>query len=117
MGKNIWYSLELIYLGRGLTRLPRSHCTSYILGKSITILNDVKLATDMPDKKSRIYSNRPNLIMGGKPVDGTRALPSFNSGRSGRNIVVSWRSFWALGPKWKPLTVTYSKKENPLVSS
>ncbi|KAJ7493305.1 cytochrome P450 [Mycena galericulata] len=39
-----------------------------VFGKSIIVLNDVKYATDMLDKKSRIYSNRPTLIMGGELV-------------------------------------------------
>ncbi|KAJ7708771.1 cytochrome P450 [Mycena rosella] len=39
-----------------------------ILGKSIIILNDVNYAIDMLDKKSRVYSNRPNLVMGGTLV-------------------------------------------------
>ncbi|KAF7356974.1 Cytochrome P450 monooxygenase 110 [Mycena venus] len=39
-----------------------------ILGKSIMVLNDVSYAIDMLDKKSRIYSNRPNLVMGGELV-------------------------------------------------
>ncbi|KAJ6561144.1 cytochrome P450 [Mycena vulgaris] len=38
------------------------------LGKSIIILNDVNYTIQMLDKKSRIYSDRPTLIMGGKLV-------------------------------------------------
>ncbi|KAF7369020.1 Cytochrome P450 [Mycena venus] len=39
-----------------------------VLGKSIIVLNDADYAIDMLDKKSRIYSNRPNLVMGGELV-------------------------------------------------
>ncbi|KAJ7892022.1 hypothetical protein B0H13DRAFT_1625741 [Mycena leptocephala] len=53
-----------------------SHFNLSILGKSIIILNDVKLATDMLDKESRIYSNRPNLVMGSELM-GSDEAPSF----------------------------------------
>ncbi|KAJ6623187.1 cytochrome P450 [Mycena sp. CBHHK59/15] len=39
-----------------------------VLGQSIIVLNDVNYAAEMLDKKSRIYSNRPNLVMGGELV-------------------------------------------------
>ncbi|KAJ6478496.1 cytochrome P450 [Mycena vitilis] len=39
-----------------------------ILGKSIIILNDLNYAIDMLDKKGRIYSNRPAIVMGGEIV-------------------------------------------------
>ncbi|KAJ7708760.1 hypothetical protein B0H17DRAFT_364537 [Mycena rosella] len=39
-----------------------------ILGRSIIILNDVNYAIDMLDRKSRIYSNRPDFVMGGELV-------------------------------------------------
>ncbi|KAJ7496794.1 cytochrome P450 [Mycena latifolia] len=39
-----------------------------VLGKSIIILNDVNAAIQMLDKKSRVYSNRPNLVMCGELV-------------------------------------------------
>ncbi|KAJ7639248.1 cytochrome P450 [Roridomyces roridus] len=39
-----------------------------VFGKHIIVLNDLKYATDMLDKKSRIYSNRPRLVMGGELV-------------------------------------------------
>ncbi|KAJ7626299.1 cytochrome P450 [Mycena polygramma] len=39
-----------------------------ILGKSIIIINDLNYAIDLLDKKGRIYSNRPALVMGGEIV-------------------------------------------------
>ncbi|KAF9489406.1 cytochrome P450 [Pleurotus eryngii] len=39
-----------------------------VLGKHIMILNDPKYAVDMLDKKSKIYSDRPQLIMAGDLV-------------------------------------------------
>ncbi|KAJ7639244.1 cytochrome P450 [Roridomyces roridus] len=39
-----------------------------VFGKHIIVLNDLKYAIDILDKKSRIYSNRPKLIMGGELV-------------------------------------------------
>ncbi|KAJ7292764.1 cytochrome P450 [Mycena rebaudengoi] len=45
--------------------LPQSH---HVLGSSIIVLNEVKHATAMLDNRSRIYSNRPTLIMGGELV-------------------------------------------------
>ncbi|THU98501.1 cytochrome P450 [Dendrothele bispora CBS 962.96] len=38
------------------------------LGKHIIVLNDPKYATEMLDKKSRIYSDRPTLVMAGQLV-------------------------------------------------
>lgn len=38
------------------------------LGKSIVVLNDVNYAFDMLDKKSRLYSDRPTLVMAGQLV-------------------------------------------------
>ncbi|KAJ7460726.1 cytochrome P450 [Mycena latifolia] len=39
-----------------------------VFGQSIIVLNDVNYAIDMLDKKSRIYSNRPHLVVGGELV-------------------------------------------------
>ncbi|KAK7449253.1 hypothetical protein VKT23_013398 [Stygiomarasmius scandens] len=39
-----------------------------VLGKHIIVLNDPKYATEMLDKKSRIYSDRPVLVMAGQLV-------------------------------------------------
>ncbi|KAJ7665191.1 cytochrome P450 [Mycena polygramma] len=39
-----------------------------VLGTTIIVLNDLEYATDMLEKKSRIYSNRPTLVMGGELV-------------------------------------------------
>ncbi|KAJ7639260.1 cytochrome P450 [Roridomyces roridus] len=39
-----------------------------IFGRHIIVLNDLQYAADMLEKKSRIYSNRPNLVMGGNLV-------------------------------------------------
>ncbi|ETW79487.1 cytochrome P450 monooxygenase 110 [Heterobasidion irregulare TC 32-1] len=38
------------------------------LGQSIVVLNDAKYALDTLDKKGRLYSNRPTLMMAGKLV-------------------------------------------------
>ncbi|KAF8989705.1 cytochrome P450 [Cyathus striatus] len=48
------------------------------LGSSIIILNDPKYATEMLDKKSKIYSDRPKLVMAGELVgwvDGPALIP------------------------------------------
>ena len=39
-----------------------------MLGQSIVILNNAQYALDMLDKKGRIYSNCPTLMMAGKLV-------------------------------------------------
>ncbi|TFY72458.1 hypothetical protein EVG20_g545 [Dentipellis fragilis] len=39
-----------------------------VLGQSIIILNSTQAVTDMLDKKSAIYSDRPNLVMGSELV-------------------------------------------------
>ena len=37
-----------------------------VLGQKIIIVNDVKIALDLMDKRSSIYSNRPILTFGGE---------------------------------------------------
>ncbi|KAK7021385.1 hypothetical protein VNI00_017376 [Paramarasmius palmivorus] len=39
-----------------------------VLGQHIIILNDAQYAFDMLDKKSRVYSNRPRLVMAGELI-------------------------------------------------
>lgn len=39
-----------------------------VFNKSIIILNDPSYATDMLDKKSRLYSDRPTLMMAGRLI-------------------------------------------------
>ncbi|KAJ7157101.1 cytochrome P450 [Mycena filopes] len=39
-----------------------------VLGTTIIVLNDVTYATEMFERKSRIYSGRPTLVMGGELV-------------------------------------------------
>ncbi|KAJ7157117.1 cytochrome P450 [Mycena filopes] len=39
-----------------------------VLGTTIIVLNDVSYATEMFERKSRIYSGRPTLVMGGELV-------------------------------------------------
>ena len=49
-----------------------------VLGNSIIILNDAKHAIDMLAKKSRIYSDRPTLMMTGRLIgweDGPALIP------------------------------------------
>ncbi|KAJ7496786.1 cytochrome P450 [Mycena latifolia] len=55
----------------GFSQLAKQHGPIVhlsVLGKSIIILSDVNVAIQMLDKKSRVYSNRPNLVMGGELV-------------------------------------------------
>jgi hypothetical protein len=61
-------NLYASFRGRSSFRFTGAIVHLSILGKSIIVLNDVNYATDMLDKKSRIYSNRPNLVMGGELV-------------------------------------------------
>ena len=52
-----------------------------ILGKDVIILNDAKHATEMLDKKGRLYSDRPILTMAGQLIgwDQGPALSPFGS--------------------------------------
>ncbi|KAF8974327.1 cytochrome P450 [Flammula alnicola] len=43
-------------------------CSVTVLGQPLIILNSAKIASDMLDKKSAIYSDRPKLQMGGELV-------------------------------------------------
>ncbi|GJJ15253.1 hypothetical protein Clacol_009529 [Clathrus columnatus] len=51
-----------------------------VLGNHLVILNDPKYATEMLDSKSRLYSGRPSLVMGGQMVgwDESPGLCPFN---------------------------------------
>ena len=55
---NIFLDLIAIMIG------PISSIT--VLGQKIIIVNDVKIALDLMDKRSSIYSNRPILTFGGE---------------------------------------------------
>lgn len=46
-----------------------------ILGRHIVVLNSVKVAVELLDKKSSKYSDRPILPMGGELVGWKHALP------------------------------------------
>lgn len=50
-------------------------------GDNIVVLNDAKYAIDMLEKKSRIYSDRPKLMLAGKLIgwDAVPGLISFGS--------------------------------------
>ncbi|KAJ7639239.1 cytochrome P450 [Roridomyces roridus] len=52
-----------------------------VFGKHIIVLNDLKYAIDILDKKSRIYSNRPTLVMGGELVGYHQILGFFQLGK------------------------------------
>jgi hypothetical protein len=49
-------------------------CSVTVLGQPLIILNSAKIATDMLDKKSSIYSDRPTLQMGGELVGWKNAV-------------------------------------------
>ena len=52
-----------------ITRLlPGDICSVTVLGQPLIILNSAKVAIDMLDKKSAIYSDRPILQMAGELV-------------------------------------------------
>ena len=55
---NLFLDLIAIMIG------PISSIT--VLGQKIIIVNDVKIALDLMDKRSSIYSDRPILTFGGE---------------------------------------------------
>ncbi len=46
-----------------------------LFGQPVIILNSSRLATEMLDKKSAIYSDRPRLVFGGEMVGWDQSLP------------------------------------------
>lgn len=46
-----------------------------LFGQPVIILNSVRLATEMLDKKSAIYSDRPRLVLGGEMVGWDQSIP------------------------------------------
>ncbi|THH13653.1 hypothetical protein EW146_g6595 [Bondarzewia mesenterica] len=84
-GAHVHRSLPLLHS-------PLSNCQSELhtggivhvsaLGKSIIVLNDAQYAIDMLDKKSRLYSDRPTLVMAGRLVgwdEGPALIPFCNT--------------------------------------
>ena len=45
-----------------------SICSIRVFGQRIVILNSLKAATDLLEKRSSIYSDRPRLVLGGEMV-------------------------------------------------
>ncbi|KAJ6541834.1 cytochrome P450 [Mycena capillaripes] len=84
VGSRIWWICPIVRLN--------------VLSTTIIVLNDVAYATDMLEKKSRIYSNRPRLVMGGKLVgwDQGPALIQFVPGGADTTAVVIQTLFLAL---------------------
>ncbi|KAF4601249.1 hypothetical protein EYR38_005901 [Pleurotus pulmonarius] len=60
-------------------------CSISILGQTIIILNSPEAATDMLDKKSSIYSDRPVLQMGGELVGWKNTMALLPYGERFRN--------------------------------
>ena len=55
-------------MGRSCRITPGDIVSVHLLGKPIVILNSLRVADEMLDKKSSIYSDRPVLQMGGELV-------------------------------------------------
>ncbi|KAF9498666.1 cytochrome P450 [Pleurotus eryngii] len=60
-------------------------CSITILGRTVIILNSPETATDMLDKKSSIYSDRPILQMGGELVGWKNTMALLPYGERFRN--------------------------------
>ncbi|KAJ7432778.1 cytochrome P450 [Mycena galericulata] len=113
-----------------------------VFGKSLIVLNDVNDVTELLDRKSRIYSNRPVLQMGGELVgwaegpafiqfsktwaDYRRLMAQFLSRRSEIEFAYShilekatlrFVPQWVPGASWKRKVVPYRKTLQAMVDT
>ncbi|KAJ7157103.1 cytochrome P450 [Mycena filopes] len=94
-----------------------------VLGTTIVVLNDVTYATEMLERKSRIYSGRPTLVMAGQLIGGDEGLALMQPGKQSseyrRLIPNAWREHTRRFAGALVLAITYGYKakdeDDPLV--
>ena len=89
VGEKIWYVDRSFLISCSYER-PGDICSVSVLGQTMIIINSPRIATDLLDRRSAIYSDRPPIAFGGDFVGWSRTtvlLPYGARHRASRRLI------------------------------